>query len=303
MSSFTDDAEGTPSTDNIAALLVEHGIEIEKLESLVAGELPEDRTDGIFAKYDDIFFLRYILSFGTADKAKEAVSMCLKFRAEPRWQTLIQQIKDNTYEENDFVKEMEKWQVASPLDNLSVTGGFCVVIRGGMADQSTMIDRLTHHDMYTSNMAYREMAFQKCDNVTRQSGVLAKQVLFFDMKGTKLSDMMDRRMSDMYAAVSKVSASVYPQLQEKMCLLNAPRWMTWVMAFFSKLLPTRTMEKFELYGSVDALWSSQVRVLISCLYFSFFFPHFSNISSFLHFSSFLLLFFFDHPVGERSTHS
>ena len=176
MSSFADDSEGIPSSDNICALLKEHANEISLLKDLVESSIPADRTDGIFCKYDNIFFLRYILSFGSASKAKEAVEYTLNFRKKPRWRKLIQQIKDDTYEENDFVKEMQKWQVASEMEGITVSGGFCVVIRGGLSDQATMIDRIPKEDMYTANMAYREMAFQKCDTVTRNTGQLAKQV-------------------------------------------------------------------------------------------------------------------------------
>ena len=252
-----DEGEGQASTDNVAHLLEEHAGEISKLARLVQSKLPADRTDGLFAKYDDIFFLRFVLSFGSADKAQAAVEECLEFRAKPRWRALIQQIRDETYEDNGFVQEMKRWQVAAPMEGITVSGGFCVVIRGGMSDQATMLDRVPTKDMYTANMAYREMAFQKCDAVTRETGVLAKQVLFFDMNGSKLSDMMDKRMSNMYAEISRLSAAVYPQLQEKMCLVNAPTWMGWVMAIFKKLLPTRTMEKFEMYTSAEAMWSSE----------------------------------------------
>lgn len=253
-----DEGEGQASTDNVAALLEEHAAEISKLTRLVEDKLPADRTDGLFAKYDDIFFLRFVLSFGgSASKAQAAVEECLAFRAKPRWRKLIEQIRDGTYEDNDFVQEMKRWQVAAPMEGITVSGGFCVVIRGGLSDQSTMLDRVPTEDMYTANMAYREMAFQKCDAVTRETGVLAKQVLFFDMNGSKLSDMMDKRMSNMYAEISRISAAVYPQLQEKMCIVNAPTWMGWVMAIFKRLLPTRTMEKFEMYTSADVMWNSE----------------------------------------------
>ena len=148
--------EGTPSTDVIADLLVEHAVEVQRLTDSVAASLPADLTDGIYAKYDDLFFLRYILSFGTADKSKDAVLACLKFRSEPRWQQLIRQVKEDTYEDNDFVKEMKKWQVAAPLEGVTVSGGFCVVIRGGLSDQCSMIDRIPKHDMYTANMVRRQ---------------------------------------------------------------------------------------------------------------------------------------------------
>jgi hypothetical protein len=93
--------------------------------------------------------------------------------------------------------------------------------------------------------------------VTRSTGILAKQILFFDMNGSKLSDMMDRRMSDMYAEISRVSAEVYPQMQEKMCLVNSPTWMSWVMAAFSKILPKKSIEKFEMFTSTEQMWNSK----------------------------------------------
>jgi len=254
MTSLATDAEGLPSTHQISSLLSEHSQEIQKLMTSVESSIPKN---SIYCKYDNIFFLRYILSFGTAEKAKDAVLECFAFRQEPRWVKLIQEIKDDTYEENDFVKEMAKWQVAAPMDGITVSGGFCVVIRGGMSDQATMIDRIPQDDMYYANMAYREMAFQKCDTVTRETGILAKQVMFFDMNGSKLSDMMDRRMSDMYADISKIAANVYPQLQEKTCLINAPKWMGWVISLFKKLLPVKTMEKFELFSNTNDLWDSE----------------------------------------------
>ena len=148
--------EGTPKTLVISDLLVKHAVEVQRLTDSVASSLPADKTDGIYAKYDKLFFLRYILSFGTADKSKDAVLACFKFRSDPRWQQLIRQVKEDTYKDNDFVKEMKKWQVAAPLEGVTVSGGFCVVIRGGLSDQCSMIDRIPKHDMYTANMVRRQ---------------------------------------------------------------------------------------------------------------------------------------------------
>ena len=53
----------------------------------------------------------------------------------------------------------------------------------------------------------------RCDIVTRETGYLAKQVLLFDMKGSRLSDMMDRRQSGIHKEVSSSSAYLYPQVR------------------------------------------------------------------------------------------
>jgi len=71
------------------------------------------------------------------------------------------------------------------------------------------------------HLGYREAAYKFNDEVTRKSGKLAKQIILFDMAGTSLSSMLDRSQADIHSSVSKICASVYPQLQDAMVLVRA----------------------------------------------------------------------------------
>ena len=81
--------------------------------------------------------------------------------------------------------------------------------------------------MYEMNLAQREVVYQRCDKLTRETNMLCKQSMFMDMQGANLSSMMDRRQGDTHANMSKLSSRLYPQLMDKFCILNAPSWMGW----------------------------------------------------------------------------
>ena len=263
------EAEPVPATRDVAVLMKERRAEIDKLKAAVDDVLKTQPTtetgepwDGIWLKYDDIFFLRYILSFETAAKAEAHVRSCFQYRQTKEHQELSKLCFEKNehgrpkWEDQDLVKTMQKYQVADALPKAQKRGGFTVLIRGGMNDANTMFDLLTRQEHLRANYAYREGSYIICDTVTRETGYLAKQVLVFDMKGSKLSDMMDRRMSSIHQEVSASSAYLYPQLVDKMCMVNAPKWMTYVLAFFRRIMPKRNMDKVAMFHSGDQMWKS-----------------------------------------------
>merc|ERR1711871_39499 len=264
--SMDDVAEPQPTSLSIEALMAEHTKEVERLKELWSADFDgkPPATDGIACAYDDIFFLRYILSFSTADKAISAVRECYKFRCDPDTRRIAQLAKEKRLEELPAIIEAPKWQVAGPMDMddpgtvlTSQSGrGVAVIIRAGMCDMSAMHDCVTKEEMWDMFLAQREGCFQHCDEETRRTGVLAKQTMLMDMTNTKLGEMMDRRSSSAQSQMSKIAETVYPQLQDKFCIVNAPSWMGWLMAVFRKLASKRAMDKVELFTTSDALWNS-----------------------------------------------
>jgi hypothetical protein len=258
-----DDGERVVSSVDIEELLATNRGKIDELRLLVKDFLPVEHNgewDGHFCKYDDIFYLRYVLSFGVTDRAVEALQFTFKFRAEPENQEVIRVVANNEIEEQSWATESKKWQVGGPLEECldeESGSGFLLVIRGGMCDQNSLMENLTRDQFTTMSLYHREMAFQYCDKQTRATGRLSKQVMIFDMEGSKLADMTDRRMSAAHAEMSKISAKVYPQLQDKMCLVRAPSWMGWVMTLFKPLMPKSALEKIELFTSLEAMWNSE----------------------------------------------
>ena len=262
MSSFEDEVELVPSTYSIPSLLEQHKEAILELQALV----PPPTTPDPYCKYDDLFYLRYVLSFGSAKKSVEAVEWAFQFRADPKFQKIAELCsgtasdRDAKILDMDVVKESKKWQVADKLDGVFTArtgGGVAVLIRAGMCDSSTMFDRVTQEDMWDMNLMQREASFQECDQLTRETNLLCKQTMFLDMADAKLSSMMDSRQSKSHSEMSSIASKVYPQLMDKFCILNAPSWMGWLMALFSKFASKRSMEKVELFTSNDALWNSE----------------------------------------------
>jgi hypothetical protein len=87
--------------------------------------------------------------------------------------------------------------------------------------------------------------------------VLVKQVILFDMTGVALRSMSDARIAAVHTRVSALSALYYPQLQDAICMTNAPSWLTLVIAAFRKILPKKNMEKLRVFHTAAQLWKSE----------------------------------------------
>lgn len=167
---------------------------------------------------------------------------------------------EDRFLEMPVVQEAKRWQVGAPLENAltkETGGGVAILIRAGMSKTSSFLERVTKDDMRKLNLAHREGIFQKCDKLTRETGILCKQTMIMDMTGATLSSMMDRRQKRSHAEMSRIGSLVYPQLMDKFCVVNAPSWMGWVVSIFKKIASKRAMEKVELFTSPEALWASE----------------------------------------------
>ena len=254
-SSVDNAIELIPSSLDVSKLLIEHAVEIRKLQKLA----PVPQIQDPYLQYDDIFYLRYILSFGSAEKAKDPVEYTFKFRSATKFQNLAKKLDNDEFLQLPGVVEAKKWQVGAPLEGVltkETGGGVAVMIRMGLCNMSMMHDRISKDDMYEMNLGQREGAYQLCDRLTRKTGMLCKQSMFMDMNGATLSSMMDRRQGNTHAEMSKISSRLYPQLMDKFCILNAPSWMGWFMSIYKKIGSKRSIAKFELFTSTEQMWSS-----------------------------------------------
>jgi len=249
--------EGESKNIVVSELIVQHRAAIDELKALVAPVNP-GAGDGVYCLYDDLFFLRYILSFNTAAKAQIAVEATIRHRALPASQAMIRSVKTGEFIRSPVFAKWAKYQVAGPLpDEAQISGGPCILIRASMGDPDGLFENVTLAEQLEVNYIFREQSFQQADTVTRRTGRLAKQTLLFDMTGLAMTQMMDNRMTKLHSEVSANSALWYPQLLDKMCMCNAPTWMSYVLGFFRKVLPKRNMDKLELFASMDELWASE----------------------------------------------
>ena len=60
-------------------LLKEKRADIEKLKDLLGTDMPQPNAK-VFPYYDDIFYLRYILSFTTAEDSVEPIKAAIEYR-------------------------------------------------------------------------------------------------------------------------------------------------------------------------------------------------------------------------------
>ena len=253
------EAVSIPDHENVDLLLETHREAIAELKSLC----PEVREQPEWPFFDDLFFLRFMLSFKTPEKAAANIKKCVEWRAAN--EDLLSKAPKNIWTDEalqgpfgHIFKEMAKYQVASAWDPSSINdGGFIVVIRGAMGSPKLLYTHLTNEEMTQMNFVFREMAYKHCDTVTRQTRRLAKQTLLFDTQGMSFSDMLDPKQQKVMGHVSKVSAFVYPQLIRKMCMLNAPKWMSVVLKIAKAFLSKNVTEKIDVFSSEAKFYRSE----------------------------------------------
>ena len=264
----------TPPADesiSIEHLLRKHRSFVDVLQREVPAPLSKDGEpgDGI-VKYDDLFYLRYALSFQDNLKtATDALTFTFKFRSSLEHCLRAELVATQEIRNDRAIVESKKWSVAGPLgiddegrpnDHgvlREATGqGFVLVVRIAMCKHTEMQNCQPFSAMRHTQLLHREVSFQYVDRLTRQTGLLCKQVMFLDFAGASLSAMRDNRTRSIQAEVSNISKQVYPQLVDKVAMVNAPSWLSGLLKVFRLILPKSTLDKIELFSSTDGLWNS-----------------------------------------------
>ena len=80
--------------------------------------------------------------------------------------------------------------------------------------------------------------------------------MFFDLKGAALSSMNDKKSRHIQAEVSNIGKKCYPQLVDKVAMVNAPKWFAGLLKVLKAVLPKSALEKIELFSSTESLWDS-----------------------------------------------
>jgi len=224
---------------NIDDLLKKHAADVAELRLSLGKDLPVTKK---FPYYDDIWLLRYILSFKTAKKALKPAQICIAWRKEN--QEFLDKCADDgaEFKKLDISVVSNKYQVAGLVDCLKDGGPF-VVIRPSQGDPEAMYTNMTYAELHQLHYGYRELSFRRCDRLTRSSRIIVKQILIFDMDKVSFSKVMDRRGGKVYGPVSKACANYYPQLQSKFVMINTPSWMSIVWQFVKRIMPKRNVDK------------------------------------------------------------
>jgi len=225
-------AHGKP----LSELYLIHRSRMEKLKSKL---LAENQTVG-----DDVWLLRYVLSFEQMKDAVAAASLSNEWRAKTDIADMIEKVKSGTYFKGELGQHVHKYLCCGTHGTMSTGGGPIFIVRAGLSRPSLLMDRLTKTDVSYYLLAQREHMFQRCDAETRRTQTLVKGTMIIDLANASLAEIWNEsRFRDVNAAVSHLSGSLYPQMTYKTVIVNPPSYFDWLYSVVSKLVSTRLTKK------------------------------------------------------------
>ena len=202
---------------------------------------------------DDLWVLRYVLSFDDMEQAVEAACLSNQWRAQPGISQLIQEVKDGTFFKSQLSNHIHKYLCCGNLPESSSSGPV-FVIRAGLSRPSLLMDRLTKADVSYYLLAQRESMFQKCDQLSKKTNTLIKGTMIIDLKDASMTEIWNEsRFRDVNAAVSQLSGSLYPQMTYKTIIVNPPSYFGWLYNVVSKLVSTRLTKKVMIVSNAKKL--------------------------------------------------
>ena len=227
----------------VEGLLVEHGEAIGALRLLVGDALPSAPVDGV--EFDDIFLLRYILSYKTAPKAVEALRETLVWRAKHA-DTLAAVNAEGKPAIPNYATFI-KFQTVGDVD--ATFGGWpTFVVRTAHSDLPSLMNALSVNEVADCLTFAKELQWRECDRLTRDTGVLTKSISCIDMNAFSFFGA-DRRFFQALGASSKTSAIVYPQLLGATAAVNIPSFLHIIMGTFGRLMPQSAIDKQRFCGA------------------------------------------------------
>ena len=222
-----------------AALLEGWGDDVSTMPGLPA-------TDGVWCAYDDLFLLRYILSFKTVAAAAPAVRACVARRASPGHRRLAAVVAARLVagamtraarsgppadaELEECIARFYEYHCSGPLPRAQPDGGETYVIRAGRCDLLGLRRAMSHAECVSLMVLHREHAYFHNDAATRAAAAarirerggagggwvpaIAKWVILLDMTGAHMGGMMaEAAPGAPIHDVSVMAQYLYPQLQ------------------------------------------------------------------------------------------
>ena len=104
------------------------------------------------------------------------------------------------------------------------------IVRAGLSSPGQLLSSMPQPKLLEWLMFMKELAFLKCDALTREKRLLVKQVALVDLSWVTLAMATETQFQQTLGESSKLSERIYPQLLGKQVIFNPPRFM---MALFS----------------------------------------------------------------------
>jgi len=228
--------------DSVTNLLAEYDEKIKKLQKLCGpGE------DG---RYDEIFLLRYLVSYkGDSEKSRAAINKANEWRTRNAESVQLARTVESNESEADFPSALRPY--VAPIRRLMVAwahkhtrdGQPLVIARIGLCNFRDLM-RLVPADIIRDYIVFlNEVEFWLCDRETRRTKYLHKCYRLVDMKHSGARSI-DRRFLRVFADASNLSEFLHPQLVGRTFLLNAPSFVRWIVAGLKTIgISKRALEK------------------------------------------------------------
>jgi len=222
---------------SIATLLADNAEAISAIRASLADE-------PLAVRYDDLFLVRFILSNGKG--AEAAVRATVHWREDN-----AERLKrSGSGEKHPMEAEMGRLNIADVLDTRTLLDEPVFVVRSGLCQNRLLMDTYTEDQIIDYLSWSKEYIFQLCDEATRRTGRLVKQVNVIDMHGLRLADQ-DKRFYRALGRSSKDTELYYPQLLAVTAGVNAPTFLNLIWVFVKRLMPKKTIEKTRICGARD----------------------------------------------------
>ena len=190
---------------NVDELLTRHHADIEKVKSLTSDVLPQEPM------YDEIFLLRFVITHskkGSCDfeAAREAIRKTIAWRTENA-EVLERTVATGKAPHEEICMKFNTCGYAGDL------GGYepIFVVRTGHCNSKGLMSTLSI-DQVTEWLHFsREIAFRKCDERTRKTRVMVKNITIIDLAGYSIF-AGDSRFDQCLRKASDLSALYYPQV-------------------------------------------------------------------------------------------
>lgn len=213
--------------------------------------------------FDDLFLLRYLLSFGgPGHETAEAVIRAQDWRE--KYKPLVKSAKANasfnSYQvDSSALKEYMSADDLATLDSC-LLATFTVptkqppdflmyVIHSGKCKLLQLMNNVSAESVGLWLTWRNEIGFWRCDAASRLSGRLIKQIVVMDMAESKFMQQ-DPRFFIAYGNSSKRASWLHPQLLARNIVVNPPSYMNYFWALGRRLASQRLLKKVHVHNGV-----------------------------------------------------
>mmetsp|Transcript_12151 Transcript_12151/g.30451 ORF Transcript_12151/g.30451 Transcript_12151/m.30451 type:complete len:433 (-) Transcript_12151:84-1382(-) len=231
----TDMEAGGGMRHNIDSLITERRGLIDQLASAVS-----DLTGGS-SEFDDIFLLRFILTWERRGGLPKAVDAC---RHTIQWRVENKQLLDSVCLPGGKAPNEDKimkFETVGPAGSLGgVEPIYCV--RTGYCNVKGLMTTFSVQEISDWLHVIKERNYRVCDERTRKTRKLVKCITVVDMTNFSMFGG-DKKFYEALGDSSKRAAVNYPQLLGKTVLINAPSFFRVLFGTFSVFMPQTFLDK------------------------------------------------------------